>query len=1104
MNDKEIPPEIAGAYREAKARGLPDGWSCTIDKRNRRKWTAPNGRSCDSIPKALQISVELGLLPSDFVVISGKRKRSAKGQAESSKASKGHHRPSTTAAATQASNQTKHTGSSSHGVEKRHPEDTSDHYAYLDDAPEERGPPPEPMDPEHSLDVTVSTKKVATPATTVHWDPDSPDGRKVGWKIKIALSGDNWFDGRIVRYDPYTHKHKIALDREEGKDDKNHGGNEHTESDDAAWIWLRNEQHNLQVATRIVWAHVKGYAWWPALVMESNMREDRKDGYVHVEFFGSGEVSVLRDSPESVRDFTPDAIDPVVAKHKKKRNAKAYSLACNECQLVRNVRNEAAVFYAEKAMLMANAHANAAMKSNNKGTGSLGGLVGKSIKIHRSDVNYPYGDTLTGTVRAFSSFQKKWLVSFEISEQTKAKYEAAWINVLAKDCSLRVLDKAKKSFDTEDLVPYLYGFNTIPAGKLDPQHAKSRDADLCKLLTERCHGCVEYRKPDDIQCVCKECSSVFHLSCLDPPISLDTWIRMQKDNTPFVCSRCTPCRGCYQKDVAFGCHVHPLPPTLSFPNSETLNLCAMCKEAYDAERFCPNCAHSWDDKKFDKVRQQLEFVTTKKKRKGGTTLIQDTASPLIFGSFSGDEILPLGAKVDPMLFYPETSNWGYTEVEMLVCDACKVWVHAGCAGITEDEYDTISDGDHPIHSREFLCRVCCRKRCKDLISALQQEDRTGLFAVPVSEKLAPNYRDIIKNPMDLFTMLERAESEEYQNYAWVRDMFELMVLNALTFNRMYTRVWIEVKRFYEDCLKSIFVKMGKAAPPGKCCKDIEKNFVKAEVLRKQEEDRVQIDEAVEKKDLVAGLMATTITLPKLRDSPPDEKSCVPFREVKMQSVDAFYCSWMDCCYTCGSSGASDTMLFCVDCGEAFHSFCANAPVHSMEASSVAGWRCPNCKICEISGDVPADETKMLFCEMCDRAFTLDLLDPPLKSAPSGLWICGQCVECKCCNQALDPRGASLTHWSRQPEVCFRCGGCDGLLDESYQCMSCKVCEKLLRSDDEHIIRCVDCGAHVHASCEVRALQAEAQTEALKKLATRTQKAEVLQHFAFAGNFAGVC
>jgi len=30
---------------------------------------------------------------------------------------------------------------------------------------------------------------------------------------------------------------------------------------------------------------------------------------------------------------------------------------------------------------------------------------------------------------------------------------------------------------------------------------------------------------------------------------------------------------------------------------------------------------------------------------------------------------------------------------------------------------------------------------------------------------------------------KKAESEEYLNYGWVREMFELMVLNALTFNR---------------------------------------------------------------------------------------------------------------------------------------------------------------------------------------------------------------------------------------------------------------------------------------------------------------------------------
>jgi len=28
---KDTPKEISAAYREAKARGLPDGWTCTID-----------------------------------------------------------------------------------------------------------------------------------------------------------------------------------------------------------------------------------------------------------------------------------------------------------------------------------------------------------------------------------------------------------------------------------------------------------------------------------------------------------------------------------------------------------------------------------------------------------------------------------------------------------------------------------------------------------------------------------------------------------------------------------------------------------------------------------------------------------------------------------------------------------------------------------------------------------------------------------------------------------------------------------------------------------------------------------------------------------------
>jgi PHD-finger len=247
---------------------------------------------------------------------------------------------------------------------------------------------------------------------------------------------------------------------------------------------------------------------------------------------------------------------------------------------------------------------------------------------------------------------------------------------------------------------------------------------------------------------------------------------------------------------------------------------------------------------------------------------------------------------------------------------------------------------------------------------------------------------------------------------------------------------------------------------------------------------------VEKKDLVAGSAAVlTVTLPTLRDTPPDLSSCVPFREAKLKPIDAFFCSWLDSCFTCGSSGASDTFLFCVDCGEAFHSFCVSAPIHSMEPSSVAGWRCPNCKICEISGDVPVDETRMLVCEMCDRGFSLDLVDPPLKSAPSGLWICGQCVDCKVCGNKAEKEGVSLTYWSQDPEKCFRCGGCDGFDQEYTSEGKCQVCAGQLRVDDVDVVECCQCDSKVHVSCDERA-EDFVNLEASASRAQKVQKSAV--------------
>jgi Bromodomain/PWWP domain len=802
----------------------------TIQKRNRRKWTAPgNGRSCDSIPKAMAISVDIGLLPPDTEIPSGKRsKRSFDGTSSSSK--RGRKRTKrkndddaddaaeaaasllsmvssrSTAASTAAATTTKNrdhfddiddSKDDDEESDKEHGDEDGDDDDDDSDS-EDKGPPPVPLDPENTLNVYALlpiSRSEATLPSTVHWDPTSPDGRKIGWKVRIetgSSSGESWMDGRVVRYDPHTHKHKIVVERSANNSSVNR----------PFWIWLRNEQHNLQLATRMVWAHVKGYAWWPALVMESNSeRSKAKDGYVLIEFFGTGEISCLRDSPDIVRPFDPDRIDPVVKSHRKKRNQRAFELACVEHTQIQKTRNEAALYYARAALDMGSYYA----PKNGTSTAIAGasrahGLIGRRIQILRSDVNYPYGDTVVGTVRQYSFYQKKWLVSFTITEQqsNKTKYPAAWINLYGKEHSLRVLDKNEEvNVTNADLLPFLIGYTSYAAAdrsKHPPEHVEILD-----LMNSRCRGCVEYLKSgtagsnpqskDQPAIACDSCSGTFHLGCVDPPMNLEMWQRSIRDGLAFVCARCTPCRGCYQKDVAFGSFSHPSPPTmLSLPGvsleqgKTTLDLCSMCKSHYDSESFCPNCAHTWDDKKFDLVRRQLEYGVSGRKRKGGI-FVGDVGSQLFFGAFDGDDNLPVEVKVGPEVFYPESSEWGYKEDEMMVCDDCNVWVHAGCAGVDEDTYETISDGEHPIYSKEFLCRMCCRKRCQNLIRALQQEDKTMLFANAVSEKIVPNYHDIIKEPIDLQTMLEKAEREEYLNYAWVRENFELMVANALTFNR---------------------------------------------------------------------------------------------------------------------------------------------------------------------------------------------------------------------------------------------------------------------------------------------------------------------------------
>ena len=128
-----------------------------------------------------------------------------------------------------------------------------------------------------------------------------------------------------------------------------------------------------------------------------------KKGWEFVAFFGSDEVATLRDIPEYIRPFDSGKVDSVISMNKKKRNANAIQLACEEQIKIQQVRNEACRFYAERAFSLVN---------------NLGmNLLGKKIQFFHDDVNYLYGEIVIRTVRQYSAAIEKWLVSYDLSER---------------------------------------------------------------------------------------------------------------------------------------------------------------------------------------------------------------------------------------------------------------------------------------------------------------------------------------------------------------------------------------------------------------------------------------------------------------------------------------------------------------------------------------------------------------------------------------------------------------------------------------------------------------------------------------------------------------
>lgn len=52
----------------------------------------------------------------------------------------------------------------------------------------------------------------------------------------------------------------------------------------------------------------------------------------------------------------------------------------------------------------------------------------------------------------------------------------------------------------------------------------------------------------------------------------------------------------------------------------------------------------------------------------------------------------------------------------------------------------------------------------------------------------------------------------------------------------------------------------------------------------------------------------------------------------------------------------------------------------------AGWQCPDCRVCQVCRQ-PEDDSKVMLCEKCDKAYHAQCLRPIVTTIPKIGWKC---------------------------------------------------------------------------------------------------------------------
>jgi hypothetical protein len=658
-----------------------------------------------------------------------------------------------------------------------------------------------------------------------------------------------------------------------------------------------------------------------------------------------------------------------------------------------------------------------------------------------------------GTITQYCQVKDMHLISFDDTH-----LQPQWVEILraAGKKEVEILlsngNNSRVSANSESIADAKAN-SLVPASNENLEETGADQLESCVLCKHECDH--EIYGQDILHCV--RCSTACHEHCLPAGELIPVNATARLKASQWLCWRCTDCYNC----AATSWHT-PLiywsskNQVTRQSDSRTLLLCGWCLKHYKhTKEYCVVCYKLY-------VYQQHQ-------------------PGVIETSYASD-------------------------MTMVQCHQCDRWVHAACEGIDKQQYESISDGTHPIWGDEYLCPLCRVQLCRDVMKRLFSSDPEGIFSMPVTEDIASNYFDIIHNPMDFSTMLEKVERGMYKSLQPLRQDAELVALNALIFNRSGDPIWRAAQQLFIK-ISELFLRLPRhstrsafgreaeqliqarhmaqtgqllalPAPSSNPSESIMETSVlseakhltdikqKAALLFQQpsvktasltedgvgeedgDSDRINpVTDSSEAEDssddssedeqdqIVPDAMPLMLSQLELEASP--EPDCfLPARMNIITADEACVRCHQDCCCSCGTSSESQSFLYCCDCGEAVHFFCAGideVQFKRMDEQARHGWRCVNCKVCEIClVSYPTDAQTLLFCEQCDRSFHISCLHPTIPSLPDFAFVCGLCLKCEQCDSlqslhkshalvtANSPKIDSRQCWGNCTNLCVLC------------------------------------------------------------------------------------